>query len=194
MLNHLVLGHTSPGATVEVRVDNSLRLIAELDGRNPDAAIVRRVDLVKRFTGAVFWASSTIFGIGIVFAIFPWLAVGGWLAGATYLIWFGLRLIVFARAGDQAAPRTQSVPLLRTTFLRGGATNIANPKPIAFNAAVFSSAALTHVSQTFLAMLATVGVSETFWYGSVAIVLSHARSRQRIVARKPRSTAYVEVL
>ncbi|AWV02647.1 LysR family transcriptional regulator [Burkholderia sp. JP2-270] len=33
-----------PGLTIEVRVDNSRRLLAELDGRNLDAAIVRHVD------------------------------------------------------------------------------------------------------------------------------------------------------
>ena len=33
-----------PALTIEVRVDNSRRLLAELDGRNLDAAIVRRVE------------------------------------------------------------------------------------------------------------------------------------------------------
>lgn len=65
--------------------------------------------------------------------------------------------------------------LFRAAFLQGVATNIANPKSIAFYAAVFSSAAPAHVSTpTFFAMLATVGATATCWYGAVALVLSHA--------------------
>jgi threonine/homoserine/homoserine lactone efflux protein len=123
----------------------------------------------------LFWATCAIFGIGMVFAIFPWLAVSIRLAGAAYLIWFGLRLVVSARTSDTAAPHVPKSPLSRAAFLQGVATNIANPKSIAFYAAVFSSAAPAHVSTpTFLAMLATVGATATCWYGAVALVLSHS--------------------
>jgi threonine efflux protein len=123
----------------------------------------------------LFWATCAILGIGMVFAIFPWLAVGVRLAGAAYLIWFGLRLIVSARATPSGARYPMKAPLFRAAFLQGIATNIANPKSIAFYAAVFSSAVPTHVSMpTFVAMLATVGASATCWYGAVALVLSNA--------------------
>ncbi|MGF6545531.1 LysE family translocator [Paraburkholderia youngii] len=62
----------------------------------------RRSDALALVAGIVtvnlFWATCAILGIGMVFAIFPWLAVGVRLAGAAYLIWFGLRLVVSARA------------------------------------------------------------------------------------------------
>jgi threonine efflux protein len=97
------------------------------------------------------------------------------LAGAAYLIWFGLRLVDAARAGDIAARHPLKSPPFGAAFLQGVATNIANPKSIAFYAAVFSSAAPAHVSTpTFVAMLATVGATATCWYGAVALVLSHA--------------------
>ncbi|MFM0642633.1 LysE family translocator [Paraburkholderia metrosideri] len=139
----------------------------------------RRSDTLALVAGIVtvnlFWATCAIFGIGMVFAIFPWLAVGVRLAGAAYLIWFGLRLIVSARASDIGAPQPPKSPLFRAAFLQGVATNIANPKSIAFYAAVFSSAAPAHVSTpTFFAMLATVGATATCWYGAVALVLSHS--------------------
>jgi threonine efflux protein len=139
----------------------------------------RRSDALALVAGIVavnlFWATCAILGIGMVFAIFPWLAVSVRLAGAAYLIWFGLRLIVSARASDLAASSPPQTPLFRAAFLQGVATNIANPKSIAFYAAVFSSAAPAHVSTpTFFAMLATVGATATCWYGAVALVLSQA--------------------
>lgn len=139
----------------------------------------RRFDALALVAGIVtvnlFWATCAILGIGIVFAIFPWLAVSVRLAGAAYLIWFGLRLVVSAGTGDTAPPHRRKTPLFRAAFLQGVATNIANPKSIAFYAAVFSSAAPAHVSTpTFFAMLATVGATATCWYGAVALVLSHA--------------------
>jgi threonine efflux protein len=140
-------------------------------GRRSDAfALVAGIVTVN-----LFWATCAIFGIGMVFAIFPWLAVGVRLAGAAYLIWFGLRLIVSARAAPSTAPHAKSAPLFRSAFIQGIATNIANPKSIAFYAAVFSSAAPAHVSApTFIAMLGIVGATATCWYGVVALVLSNA--------------------
>ncbi|TDG10125.1 LysE family translocator [Paraburkholderia guartelaensis] len=139
----------------------------------------RRADALALVAGIVavnlFWATCAILGIGMVFAIFPWLAVGIRLVGAAYLIWFGLRLIVSARATPSGARHPTKAPLFRAAFLQGIATNIANPKSIAFYAAVFSSVVPTHVSMpTFFAMLATVGAIATCWYGAVALVLSHA--------------------
>jgi len=58
----------------------------------------RRSDALALVTGIVivnlFWATCAILGIGMVFAIFPWLAMSVKLAGAAYLIWFGLRLVM----------------------------------------------------------------------------------------------------
>ncbi len=88
---------------------------------------------------------------------------------------FGLRLI---RRSHRAAPATGIAADrgFRHSFLQGFATNIANPKSIAFYAAVFSSAAPAHVAwPTFLAMLAVVGVMATSWYGAVALCLSLKR-------------------
>jgi threonine/homoserine/homoserine lactone efflux protein len=139
----------------------------------------RRSDALALVAGIVtvnlFWATCAILGIGMVFAIFPWLAVGIRLAGAAYLIWFGLRLIASARATPSGARHPTKAPLFRAAFLQGIATNIANPKSVAFYAAVFSSVVPTHVSMpTFFAMLAIVGATATCWYGAVALVLSHA--------------------
>ncbi|KVC26987.1 LysE family translocator [Burkholderia pseudomultivorans] len=143
------------------------------------AASGTRADALALVGGVVtvnlFWASCAILGIGFVFALFPWLAMIVRVAGAGYLIWFGMRLLLSSGAVAAAgAPAARSAGG-RAAFLQGVATNLANPKSIAFFAAVFSSAAPAHVSSaTFFAMLATVGVTAASWYGLVALVLSHA--------------------
>ena len=66
------------------------------------AVSARRTEAFALVAGIVlvnlFWASSALLGIGVVFALFPWLAMAIKVAGAGYLMWFGYRLIA------QAAP------------------------------------------------------------------------------------------
>ncbi len=141
------------------------------------AVSARRTEAFALVAGIVlvnlFWASSALLGIGVVFALFPWLAMAIKIAGAGYLMWFGYRLI--AQAAPSSGTLRPPEKRFRAAFLQGIATNIANPKSIAFYAAVFSSAAPSHVSTpTFLAMLLEVAVIASLWYGLVALVLSHA--------------------
>lgn len=142
-----------------------------VSGRRSDAlAVVAGIVVVN-----LFWATCTILGIGIVFTTFPWLGTSVKLAGAGYFIWFGMRIITSSgRRGT--VPLQPSCPTgVRPAFVQGVATNIANPKSVAFYAAVFSTAAPTHVSvPTFLAMIGTVGVTSACWYGAVALLLSRS--------------------
>lgn len=138
-----------------------------------------RTDAIAFVMGIVavnlIWATCAIFGIGMVFKLFPWLAAAVKIAGGAYLVWFGLRLIIASRtAGAKPQMKPKSTGL-RAAFFQGAAMNTMNPKSIAFFAAIFSSAAPAHVSTaTFLAMLAAVGATALCWYGLVALVLSHA--------------------
>ncbi|HFD3888719.1 LysE family translocator [Serratia nevei] len=151
--------------------------------RSEAFALVAGIVLVN-----LFWASSALLGVGIIFALFPWLALAVKVAGAGYLLWFGYRLI--AQAAPSSGPSTVTGKSgFRVAFLQGIATNIANPKSIAFYAAVFSSAAPAHVSMpTFAAMLLEVAVVASLWYGLVALVLSHAP----IVSAYRRSKAWID--
>lgn len=152
--------------------------------RTEALAVVAGIVLVN-----LFWASCAILGVGIVFAAFPWLAFAVKIAGAAYLIWFGGRLIFKASAGNSQQIAQAPGGSLRQAFAQGFATNIANPKSVAFFAAVFSSAAPPHESVgTFLAMLGMVFVVASSWYGFVALTLSHAR----IASAYRRSKAWVD--
>lgn len=151
--------------------------------RSEAFALVAGIVLVN-----LFWASSALLGVGIIFALFPWLALAVKVAGAGYLLWFGYLLI--AQAAPSSGPSTVTGKSgFRVAFLQGIATNIANPKSIAFYAAVFSSAAPAHVSMpTFAAMLLEVAVVASLWYGLVALVLSHAP----IASAYRRSKAWID--
>lgn len=142
------------------------------------AVTARRAEALALVAGIVlvnlFWASSAILGVGAVFAWLPWLAVAVRVAGAGYLVWFGLRLIRSAGRVPAGAARPARREGLRRAFRSGVIVNIANPKSMAFYAAAFSSAAPPHVGMaTFVAMLAVVVVIASAWYGMVAVVLSH---------------------
>ncbi|MBB5406901.1 threonine/homoserine/homoserine lactone efflux protein [Paraburkholderia sp. HC6.4b] len=157
------------------------------------AASATRIEALAMVAGIVlvnlFWASCAILGVGIVFAAFPWLALVVRIVGACYLLWFGGRLIFNASAARQAVLVKAPAGGFRQAFAQGFATNIANPKSMAFFAAVFSSAAPAHVSTgTFAAMLGMVFVVASSWYGFVALALSH----QRIASAYRRGKMWVD--
>ncbi|XVN16953.1 LysE family translocator [Pseudomonas corrugata] len=117
-----------------------------------------RTDAIAFVMGIVavnlVWATCAIFGIGMVFKLFPWLAAAVKIAGAAYLVWFGLRLIIASRTASAKPQMKPKSTGFRAAFFQGAAMNAMNPKSIAFFAAVFSSAAPAHVSTaTFLRCL-----------------------------------------
>lgn len=139
--------------------------------RGQALALVAGIVLVN-----LFWAGSAIAGIGVVFAAFPWAALTVKVLGACYLIWFGLRLVLKSGGVPVASVVERSAGSVGQAFVQGVVTNIANPKSIAFYAAVFSAAAPAHVSTaTFVSMLTVVVMVSGIWYGMVAIALSQPR-------------------
>lgn len=119
------------------------------------------------------WATMALFGLSLLVTAVPWLFWSIKLMGAAYLVWFGIQLL--KRSGQALKPR--EVPTSVCSFpsaLRDGiATNLANPKSMAFYASVFSGAVPADASmQTLLSMVVMVGVIAVLWYGSVALVLS----------------------
>jgi threonine/homoserine/homoserine lactone efflux protein len=122
------------------------------------------------------WATMALFGLSLLVTTLPWLFWLIKLMGAAYLVWFGIQLL--KRSGQPLKP--SEVSTLVSTFpsaLRDGiATNLANPKSMAFYASVFSGAVPADASmETLFAMVVMVGVIAVLWYGSVALVLSADR-------------------
>ncbi|MGE6388688.1 LysE family translocator [Pseudomonas sp. NPDC078416] len=133
----------------------------------------------------LFWATCAILGIGAVFSLLPWLAFVVKCLGAGYLVWFGMRLIFASGKPPTLNARAGQMPSLRSAFKQGVATNIANPKSVAFYAAIFSAAAPSHVEfETLAAMLAMVGLVSSAWYALIATALSRPRIAGAYASKK----------
>ncbi len=122
------------------------------------------------------WAAAALFGIGVLFSLFPWLFWTVKLLGAAYLMWFGVQLL--RQAGKPLALRSGCVT--RGGFFKalrdGLVTNLSNPKAMVFYASVFSAAVPAGASlATLLVMVGMVAVIALLWYGGVALALSSAR-------------------
>ena len=122
------------------------------------------------------WAAMALFGLSLLVTSLPWLFWSIKLMGAAYLVWFGIQLL--KRSGHPLKSREllASASSLPSALRDGIATNLANPKSMAFYASVFSGAVPADPSmETLLAMVVMVGVLAVLWYGSVALVLSADR-------------------
>jgi threonine/homoserine/homoserine lactone efflux protein len=122
------------------------------------------------------WATMALFGLSLLVTTLPWLFWSIKLMGAAYLVWFGIQLL--RRSGQPLNPRevSTSVSTFPSALRDGIATNLANPKSMAFYASVFSGAVPADASmETLFAMVVMVGVIAVLWYGSVALVLSADR-------------------
>lgn len=139
--------------------------------RHEAVAMVFGIALVN-----TLWATMALFGLSLLVTTLPWLFWSIKLMGAAYLVWFGIQLL--KRSGQPLKSREVSISV--STFpsaLRDGvATNLANPKSMAFYASVFSGAVPADASmETLFAMVVMVGVIAVLWYGCVALALSMDR-------------------
>ncbi|MGC1495260.1 MAG: LysE family transporter [Sulfitobacter sp.] len=130
----------------------------------------------------MLWAAAALAGLSILFEIMPWLQTGLRIAGALFLIYVAVML--WRDAHDPLPEKQTDVPrgALRS-FLLGLWTDLANPKALAFFAAIFSG--LIPASPTLAdaaAILAVVFVVECVWYAFVALVFSQPAPR-RLYAR-----------
>ncbi len=123
---------------------------------------------------SALWASVSLFGIAIVFALFPWTRLLLRIVGAAYLVWAGVRLWR-AAAAPLAAPNDVAGGRgdLWRAYRAGLATNLSNAKAIAFYTSAFSAAApAPGQTATLWIALALVLAIALFWYGLVAVALS----------------------
>ena len=124
----------------------------------------------------MLWATMALFGLNLLVTSLPWLFRSIKLMGAGYLVWFGIQLL--KRSGQPLKVRIGAAAASSfSSALRDGiATNLANPKSMAFYASVFSGAVPADASmETLLGMVVMVGVLAVLWYGGVALVLSADR-------------------
>lgn len=81
---------------------------------------------------AAGWTGLALLGLDRIFILVPWAHIGLKGAGASYLVWLGVRTIADATA-PLPAPRVPRHGVCGA-LLRGAAINLANPKSILFAA------------------------------------------------------------
>jgi threonine efflux protein len=135
---------------------------------------------------SVLWSGSALFGLGLLFALFPWLFWAVKLLGATYLVWFGIQLLRQARQPLAAGSAPAAQTCRWRAFRQGLLTNLSNPKAMMFYASVFSAAVPAGATPATLAVIVgAVGTIAASWYGSVALFLSGAHANRLYRRGKP---------
>ncbi|MEU6425851.1 LysE family transporter [Microbispora sp. NPDC046973] len=145
-------------------------------------------------TGIGVWAVAGLFGVTVLIQRFEWLYIAARVAGALFLVAFGVATIRAARrqssqAGDDAAPAVAGHRPGRLREWRAGLlTNLANPKALVFFGALFASLLphrtdLVMRAATLGAMLAVAFAwfsAVAFLAGSPWITRGYRRLRKRL--------------
>lgn len=135
--------------------------------------------------GAVIWAASALFGLGLVFAAAPSLLWALKIGGAVYLIWLGYHLW---RDADQPLLTSQTDTPPRApacAFRLGLYTQLANPKPAVLFSAIFIGTVPPDTSLwIYGVLLLVVFLNEALWNTFVARIFSLERSRTVYISLK----------
>jgi RhtB (resistance to homoserine/threonine) family protein len=136
--------------------------------------------------GTLIWAGAALFGLGLLFAAFPWLYLGLRVAGAAFLLWMAWQLWRHAHApapaiGDDGAPPRRPPEAVRTGLL----TQLANPKVAVFFGSIFVTFLPPDASNAFrLAALGCCFAVELAWYCLVSVAFTHAAIRARYIGAR----------
>jgi len=147
--------------------------------------------------GCLTWGAVVAFGLGallaasqLAFAVLKW-------AGALYLVWLGLNLLLKPRSGfDLELATRASSPSGRSWLGRGYLTNLLNPKVGVFYVSFLPQFLPAHVpAGPFIFLLAVLHASMGIAWFALLIAatrpLAHALKRPSVVRRLDRLTGVV---
>jgi threonine/homoserine/homoserine lactone efflux protein len=145
-------------------------------------------------TASMLWVTLAMLGLAAILQRLEWLYTGVRIAGALYLVYFGLKLL---RSSVRALPAASVVPEAapiardRRAWLRayrsGFVTCATNPKSCAFWTSVFAAMFPAHPPLWFYgAVFATIGSLSASWYCGVAFMFATERTQRGYrVLRRP---------
>ncbi|MEM9636391.1 MAG: LysE family transporter [Pseudomonadota bacterium] len=166
LLQLLIAMSPGPAAVLTIRT-------AASEGARP--ALMLSIGLAL---GVLLWAVAALAGLSLIFELMPWVQTGLRILGGLFLIWIGISLWRHA-AEPMPAPGAQPPRSAGSALRMGILTNIANPKALAYFAAVFTGVLPTGMTIADAALILTVVfVVETGWYACVALVFSRAAPRR----------------
>lgn len=129
------------------------------------------------------WALIAIAGLGLIVAHVAWISTVLRVAGAVYLIWLGMKMILTARRPPPIS--AQTVISGWSAAKKGYFVSMTNPKAVAFYGSIFALMVPAHAPAWFT--VAVVGISigiSGMWYCGMALLASHPAVCQIMVRRK----------
>lgn len=122
--------------------------------------------------GLLMYASLSLLGLSAILTQYEWLAWAVRVAGASYLIYLGLRLL-FAKKGQIALGHPEAAKPARNAFLFGFTVTLTNPKAVVLFSSVFATAVTAETPVWLLVMMiALVFMSALVWYSIVSLFMS----------------------
>ena len=154
-----------------------------LNGRQSQA---RRV-AVGIAVGSTVWATAAVAGLSALLGSFEYLATGLRVAGALYLVWYGVRLLRSALAPVPAAHSTGPGATTQSSFRTGVFTSLTNPKSAAFWSSVFASTLPNQAPVWFLASVCClIAALSASWHLALAAVFARPKLQAAYLsARRP---------
>jgi len=147
-------------------------------------------------TGSTLWAALAMLGFAAVLQHIEWLYHGVRVAGALYLLWFGIKLLrsgarrdadaahsAHATGSAESAPSAPLPPPDRRVWLRtwraGFLTCLTNPKSCVFWTSVFAAIFPAHPPLWFYgAALALVAAMSFGYHSSLALLFADHRTQR----------------
>lgn len=150
------------------------------EGMRTGAALAAGIGL-----GAVFWATTALFGLALVFQLAPALLTGFKIVGGLYLFWLAWHMW---KAADTPLDTAENRRLPRTfgsAFRLGLVTQLTNPKPAVFFGAIFVGTVPPGTSLTiYAALLMVVFLNEALWNLLVVRIFSLDRTKRGYLGLK----------
>ncbi|WP_210340382.1 LysE family translocator [Microvirga splendida] len=156
-----LLAIASPGPTFVVVTSHAI------DGRRGAGFLVTFGVLLATAT----WASLAAAGLGTLITQFTWLYLALRLAGAAYLIYMGVRMLLGVVRNFPVELRQESRSMSGWRAVRAGfLTNISNPKVIAYYASLFGVVIPSDApGAMFVASVATALLVSAAWWSFVTL-------------------------
>lgn len=126
--------------------------------------------------GSTTWAVLAMAGVAAVLARIGWLYTGVRIAGALYLVWFGIRLLWNASRGGVDGKLSPVPPRPAMAFRTGLFTSLTNPKSGAFWTSIFASVFPADAPLwVFGATASMIACLSAGWHVGLALVFASAR-------------------